>query len=264
MPEFVVVAEHETDARMSFFLANQIFQTEGPAWMDKGYLPRWVNLRGESYPVVTDAEPPPPKCTKWTEVKAMAGGIKLQRNLRRDSNGQAAGFDYAQGRKAAFLFNQLRQTQPVDALILVRDLDDQPQRRTSLEQARRDHPEIITVLATPNPKQEAWVLNLFEPTDEEQPLLEHLRENLGFDPCHKAEELSAKDDTAKRSAKRVVKELTGDNRERKERCWTETALSVLGDDDHPRGKETYLKAYLNEVRQHLLPILDPASVHQKA
>lgn len=266
MPDFVVVAENDTDARMAFLLANQIFEKEGPSWMEKDYLPRWIDLHGNGYHYEAEDAPPLPKCTQWVQLDEDNFDGKFLRSIRRDLTGKGKGFDYSRAHKAKLLFIQLRKTQSVDALILIRDLDsDHPlPRRNSLEQVRNESPSLVIVLATPYPNQEAWVLNLFQPTETEKTILAALRKELGFDPCQKPEELTAKDETAKRSAKRVVRELTGGSRERKEQCWQETQLSVLGNDDDERGKETNLKAYLKEVREHLLPILDPTFIQRKA
>ena len=102
-------------------------------------------------------------------------------------------------------------------------------------------------------------MNGFLPTQAETAILTKLKQELGFDPCHKAEELSASEETAKRNAKRVVTELTGNDRARKEQCWTDTPLSVLRE----RGQETNLAAYLKEVSDHLLPLLDPSFSYRK-
>ncbi|HEX8998385.1 MAG TPA: hypothetical protein VGB07_00715 [Blastocatellia bacterium] len=264
MPEFVVVAEDDSDARMAFLLANHLFEKEGPNWIAPGYLPCWINLYSNSHPPETEDSVPPPRCTKWTNLDEQRFDGSFLRSIRRDLAGQGKGFDYARAHKAKLLFVQLKASRSVDALILVRDLDaDHPdQRLDSLERVRSESSGLVIVLATPLPNQEAWVLNLFDPTEDEKPKLAALRQELGFDPCHKAEELTAKDETAKRSAKRVVKELTGNSRERKERCWTNVA--VLGDSGKERGEGTNLKAYLEEVRKFLLPILDPSLIHRQS
>ena len=271
MPEFVVVAEDDSDARMAFFLANRIFEEEGPSWLTKAYLPCWIDLDGNSNPPEAEDAVPPPRCTRWDDLDDQNLDRRFLRSIRRDITGQRKGFDYSRAQKAKQLFVLLRKKRSVDALILVRDLDPKHshpghprKRRESLEKVRSESPELVILLATPFPKQEAWVLNLFDPFEDEKPVLAAIRQELGFDPCHKAEELTATDETAKRSAKRVVKELTANSRERKEHCWVKTPFSILGDDDDERGKETYLKAYLNEVREHLLPILDPSFTPRKA
>lgn len=266
MPEFVVVAEDDTDARMAFLLANRVFEEHGPSWIDEAYFPYWVDLEGNSHSAAAASEVPPPKCTLWRNLDEQRFAGKFLRSNRRELNGKGKGFDYARAHKAKMLFIQLRKIRAVDALILVRDLDpDHPEpRRHSLEQVRNESPELIIVLATPFPNQEAWVLNLFQPTEAETQILIALRQELGFDPCQKPEELTATDQIAKRSIKRVVRELTGGSRDRKEQCWSSAQLSILKNDDDERGIKTNLKAYLNEVKQLLLPIIDPSFPGQKA
>ncbi len=94
------------------------------------------------------------------------------------------------------------------------------------------------------------MLNGFEPeTPAEDKSLAELRQDLGFNPCERAERLRAKKDTSKRSAKRIVGVLTKDSYEREKKCWRETALEILEE----RGEATGLRDYLEEVR--VLPLL---------
>ena len=78
-----------------------------------------------------------------------------------------------------------------------------------------------------------------------------LRQELGFAPNVHAHQLDAKDEQAKRSAKRVLRVLTGNDRDREERCWKVTPLETL----RARGEATGLRDYLAEVEQHLLPLV---------
>ena len=255
MPEFLVVAEGETDARMVRLLAERIFLEEGedwvreqcaeevPQWMQEDYLPQW--------------HAPQPNATgvTWRAVRQFAREGSFRQAFGHNVAGKARGIYYAQARNALFFLSRLRQSRRIDALVWVVDLDDQPERREGLEQAREEAQKadsrIVIVLATPDPKQEAWVLNGFICEGDEEPTLEALRQELGFDPCHKAEELQAKDETAKRSAHRVVRALLGESRERKEKCWSATPLATLRD----RGGKTNLAAFLAEVTDFLLPLL---------
>ena len=107
------------------------------------------------------------------------------------------------------------------------------------------------MIGAANPKREAWVLNGFEPeTPVEDKSLAELRQDLGFHPCERAERLTAKKDTAKRSARRVLGVLTGASYEREQKCWKETPLVLL----KRRGEKTGLHDYLVEV-EGLLPLL---------
>jgi hypothetical protein len=148
----------------------------------------------------------------------------------------------------------VKQGEVIDAVLLVRDMDDQPERAAGLGQVRAEARSWATfqiVLGCANPMREAWVLCGFEPeTDDERACLEGLRQELGFQPHEQPHHLDAQDEQAKRSAKRVLRLLTRDDREREERCWKQTALDKL----RARGVETGLCNYLDEIRQHLVPL----------
>jgi hypothetical protein len=56
-----------------------------------------------------------------------------------------------------------------------------------------------------------------------------------------------------RSAKRVLRSLTNEDREREALGWTDTQLDVL----HARGEHNGLRDFLCEIRKRLLPKLGP-------
>jgi hypothetical protein len=142
---------------------------------------------------------------------------------------------------------------PVDAILLIRDLDDQPQRRQGLEQARDASQHVTVVIGAANAERECWVLSGFVPeTDEETEKLESERQALGFHPCEQSHCLTAgKNDRAKRSPKRVLAILTAGNRERERRCWVDTRLTVLRD----RGQQNGLADYLKDAKDRLVPLI---------
>lgn len=108
------------------------------------------------------------------------------------------------------------------------------------------------ILGCAHAKREAWVLCGFEPeNDEEHARLYELRQDLGFPPHEHAHRLDAKDERAKRNAKRVLRQLTGEDREREERCWKETPLDTL----RGRGEMTGLRSYLEELEHHVVPLI---------
>jgi hypothetical protein len=77
-------------------------------------------------------------------------------------------------------------------------------------------------------------------------------QTLGFNPCLRAQDLTAcKDDAATRSPKRVLDALTNGDRDRQRDCWIGTSLAVL----ESRGKDNGLKDYLGEVRDRLVPLI---------
>jgi hypothetical protein len=109
------------------------------------------------------------------------------------------------------------------------------------------------VIGVAHLKRECWVLAGFEPAnDHEQARLEAIVRDLTFDPRLHPERLTAKGDGELRSAKRVVRFLTG-SAEREEDCWLLTPLARLRE----RGQQTGLTAYLDEVEERLVPLFDP-------
>jgi hypothetical protein len=169
-------------------------------------------------------------------------------------DGRPGAADIMTGRNAAAIVRALRkQGHHVDAVLITRDLDDQPERRTGLEQARAEAGGWLRiVLGCANPNREAWVLCGFDPEgDDEQARIVELRRELGFSPSLEAHRLDAKDEQAKRSAKRVLRALTDDDRDRERRCWNDAALELL----RARGESTGLRAFLVEIQAQLIPLL---------
>lgn len=149
-----------------------------------------------------------------------------------------------------------RTGETVDGVVVIWDMDDQPKsRRDGLEQARTEARSWATfriILGCPDPMREAWVLCGFEPDGEDEHVrLSELRQELGFSPEIAAHLLTAKDKQAKRSARRVLGQLTNADRVREESCWKETPLDTL----RARGEAAGLRAYLVEIKQHLVPLL---------
>jgi hypothetical protein len=143
----------------------------------------------------------------------------------------------------------------ITAVIIVWDMDDQPgPRREGLHQARTEAESWASfriVLGCPNPKREAWVLVGFEPcADDEVARVAALRKELGFAPNVDSHRLTAKDQQAKRSAKRVLDLLTLEDAAREELCWTETPLELL----RSRGEQNGLRDFLLEVEERLVPL----------
>lgn len=142
----------------------------------------------------------------------------------------------------------------VDAVIIVRDLDNDSSRRVGLEQARSEARAWATfsvVIGCPNIMREAWVLVGFEPesTDEEDRLAE-LRRELGFSPTEHAHRLDSNDEQAKHSPKRVLRRLTGGAWEREARCWQLASLERL----RTRCLDCGLPDFLAEIAASLAPL----------
>jgi hypothetical protein len=164
-------------------------------------------------------------------------------------------------RKAFLLTRRLRQKgEPIAAIVLVVDMDGYAKdRKQGLEQARTagDWTDFKIVIGCPDLEREAWVINGFEPQDEaERALILELRKELGFSPVERAHELTAQDDSSKKSAKRVLKVLTGGSRDREAACWMKTPLATL----QKQGEGSGLTAFLAEVKDTIIPLCtDPAA-----
>ena len=244
MSDIVVVVEAEADARIACALADRLLLDEGPDWLQGQSLTdfrHWSGLEeGSAF-------------TKWTSIDDLFGQFPRLR-FRRSTAGEKKQPYYATARKAIILAPLLRPQTP-NALILMCDLDSQKERRDGLIQARDENQDkpLTLVLATPNPKREAWVLNGFVcENDYEQAELEAIRQEVNFDPCFEAERLRYASKTARveRNPKEILRRLTSDDYSREERCWTVTPLATL----RQRGANTHLSTYLDEVRERLLPL----------
>jgi hypothetical protein len=145
---------------------------------------------------------------------------------------------------------------PIAAVVLVWDLDTQSDERPAgVEAARTEASRWASfqiICGLPDPEREAWVLAGFEPcNDSERACLDELQRELGFSPVLHAFRLrGGRGDP--RDIKRVLRELTGDDHAREERCWTEAPLETL----RARGADTGLAAFLDDIEKVLIPLLE--------
>jgi hypothetical protein len=237
---FAVVQEAAADFATATELADRVL-CEAIDWLDEDLLIHqrtWLGEMAGGHRFT------------WKGMKQLAqeAGIRVHGHFE----GEPALPDAAAARRAILFLR--RQLPDLDAIMLVRDQDDEPERRGGLEQARgQDHGGVVIVVALAVVEREAWVISGFDPQDEaESARLESERQGLGFDPRMRSHELTAcKDDAAKRSPKRVLRELSGGDQERERRCWRETALPTLRE----RGTENGLAAYLEEVGERLAVLI---------
>lgn len=243
---FAVVHEASADVRTATDLADRVL-VEAIDWLDEGslaYQRQWLSESADR------------KRLTWTGMKQLANdaGIKVHGHF----DGEPGLPDAAAARRA---IHYLARTMPeIDAILLIRDQDDQPNRKNGLEQARNQNRlGTVIVIGFAIVERECWVLSGFEPLDEiESSRLEEERKNLGFDPRSRSCGLTAcKDDNSVKSPKRVLKVLTGDDRDRERRCWQETSLQILRE----RGGENGLEAYLIEVVDRLGPLIGHTKLH---
>lgn len=242
--QFAVVHEHEHDFDTATELADRVL-CEAIDWLDRDLLSHqrtWVANNRDGLRLT------------WTGIKksAMRVGVRAHGHFR-DSPGLA---DASAARRA--LEYLLLDYGELDAVVLIRDQDDQPGRKIGLDQARTEHQESrarpVIVIGFAIIEREAWVISGFIPqNDAEQTRIDDERQMLGFNPCERSHELTAgKNDAASRSPKRVLQQLSGGDPDRERRCWNETSLEAL----RQRGVENGLKDYLVEIQTNLAPLID--------
>lgn len=245
----ILIVEARADADAASILADRVFIEGDADWVDAETLPslrEWTGIE------------PKTQYTRWAGL----GQLATQHRIK--AHGRGLGPDGAAARKALLLVIQAHtQDDRIEAVVLVRDMDNQPERRTSIETARAELADKLAfqvAIAAPDAKREAWILHGFEPhNDNEKTLLTDERERLGFDPLTNPERLRGDHrknaDQEDRDMKLVVERLTQGEYDRERQCLEDTPLSIL----RTRGQKTGLADYLDEVEARLLPLFDPGA-----
>jgi hypothetical protein len=235
---FAVVHEAAADFHTATELADRVLR-EVIDWLDEHLI---VDQREWIGTVHGDRR------LTWKAIPQLAREVGIK--ARGHFDGEPGEADAAAARRAILY---LKETIPdPNAILLIRDQDDQPERRDGLDQARRqDHGGTVILVGLAVVEREAWVISGFDPQNEEESArLDAERQALGFNPCERSHELTAcKNDQATRSPKRVLRQLSRDDRDRERWCWMNTPLEHL----RKRGGENGLSAYLHEVRSLLAP-----------
>ncbi len=246
MLKFCIVYEDVADANVASSLADRVV-CESVKWLEEDasnleYVRQWVDVA------------PNGRRLRWTEIDDIGRDLRLP--VRRYENWESDQPDFKAGLRALRVIKAL--FDDVAVVVLIRDADNQLSRGQGLKKAREVHLGTdrwtSVVIGLANTKRECWVLSGFIPcNDLEMKLLAEVRQCLGFDPTEKSHDLTAKhsEATDKRSAKRVLKKLTGENQTREEECWTKTPLKRL----RASGVTNGLADYLREVEEILVPII---------
>ena len=162
----------------------------------------------------------------WRRVKQLA--LEVGIDAIGFFDGEPAEPD-ARAARRAILY--LRHALPdIAGVMLIRDQDDQPERRAGLEQARRHEAgRLPVVVGLAVVERESWVICGFDPKDEaEESRLSAERKTLGFDPRVRSHELTAcKADNAPRSPKRVLRALCGGDPDRECRVLARNTVDDL-------------------------------------
>lgn len=247
----LVVCEAPGDFQITSALCERVLQEEGPEWFRDLF-----EQCPESFLVWRGPDGDAPYLL-WKHIHEVRTALGVRPPLGHFA-GRPAAADALAGRNALAIARHLRRARPplrVDAVLLVRDMDDQPARREGLEQARDEATEIdptmAVLIAAAFPEIEAWLIEGFEPlSKEEEALIARLRRELGFDPRNNTSALTAKHDHDRKSCKRVLGVLTQDDRQRKEQCYRLVPLATLRD----RGQSSGLARALAEIASVLLPL----------
>lgn len=257
MIEICVIVESNADFRTATQLAERVLK-ERIDWLDFEFPSfRWSGLEANS------------KRSLWQDINQISEQFK-QRGLHIPKyQGQKASPLKADGAIALKVLNMVnvlirKEKRDIRAILFIRDADSQPERKEGLSQAKKAHsgnpPETRIVLGVADRMREAWVLNGFEPlASDEKQVLSECAKQLGFDPCEEAHRLrsgSKKESERMRNPKYVLEKLTGGDFDRERKCWEETPLELL----RKRGQNTGLNAFLIEIEQELVPLIDPSQV----
>lgn len=235
---FVVVCEAKADFVTAAGLIDNVVCRSNP-WIEPEFVIQQRDYLG--------IEPGRPYLL-WSEITERSRGVRVRH--KGHFNGVPGKADALAARRA--LHTIKLSMKEVDAVFLIRDVDNQPERREGLEQAREEsgRPSQI-VIGLARPMRECWVLAGFEPLDDlETAALEELRIALKFDPREQAHRLTARKDHETRSPKRVLSCLTRGNHDREAACWKDAKLDVL----RQRGTATGLAAFIREVEERVAPL----------
>jgi hypothetical protein len=252
--EFIVIVESSADSRTATKLAERVLK-EKFDWLDDDILQhcfQWTGLEEGT------------EFSCWRDIIKIIDDAKSQIKYKPSrfighSKGVPLKADGAASIKVLNLVRFLQKTRHIKAVIFIRDLDNQPERKEGIEQARSEHidkmPKLEIIIGAADPKREAWVLNGFIPSNQqEEQILEEIKNKLSFDPCiesHRLRATSEKEPERIRNVKVVVEQLTGNDMEREKQCWEETNLKHLRE----RGVDTGLTDYICEVEERLAAIL---------
>jgi hypothetical protein len=234
-----LVCEGPTDPRTVCTIVDR-FICEGVDWIPADEIDTHRHYRG--------FQPADPYLT-WFDIDVLADQYRVK------SLGHFEGLplhgDGHKVRKALALLTLHAPEPSVEAIIFFRDGDKEYQARREAIRRVRDNASIPipVIVGVANRMRECWLLNGFEPTDEEERALlatEHNR--VGFDPRFRAHELTDTNEGEDRCPKRVLRVLTSDDRERERECVFRTSIETL----RVRGVETGLPEFLNELKERLI------------
>lgn len=181
--------------------------------------------------------------------------------IAKEKNIPAGPKDFGEGgRVTRFAFTNLRALRlfemhatPVpDAVVLVRDTEDDPAVPAELHLVRAKHAwSFRTVIGHPKPEVESWILAGFIPGNQDETERHTaMHSHLGFDPCRQGHRMSHNHGDRTKRPKEVLDALTAGDGSRTRECYAATGLAAL----EANGAETGLPEFFDEVRTHLVPL----------
>ena len=242
MNECIVIVESSADARTATKLGDRLL-LEKVDWLEEEQLQhffRWSGLEENT------------EHSCWKDIKRIIenSGVKMPKTRRSSKNG-ATKTDGAAARKILNFVSYLqkeRQRQ-IKAVVFIRDLDNQTERKESIEKVRSEYSDrqFKIVMGMANRNREAWVLNGFIALNKsEEKILEEIKTELNFDPCEESHRLrsnSKEESERMRNPKVVLEKLTGGDFERERKCWEEISLEIL----EKRGVSTGCLLYTSDA-----------------
>jgi hypothetical protein len=251
MPEFIVIVESRADAEISTKLAERVL-LEKVEWLEPDTLDHLIQWSGLELGTEHSC---------WKNISDIIEHFSNEFKFPRiRSNGKLKTDGKAASKVMKLIsFLQYKLKRDIKAVIFIRDLDNQPERRQHLAQARSEYNrQLEIVIGTADRMREAWVLNGFMPLNpKEEKILKEITKRLTFNPCTEAHRLRSTS-SDERDPKVIVEKLTDSDISREQQCWEETSLEIL----LSRGKSTGLKNYLDEVEKRLVPVIAELNVRK--
>ena len=166
-------------------------------------------------------------------------------------NGEPGAPDAHAARRALTLVRKVLPT--CEAVMLIRDSDNDEQRIVGLRQARDAfHASFAVAIGVAHTKRECWVISAFEPEGNHgQSALKNLTESLGFDPRVESHRLASRESADNRNPKHALGKLTTGEIAREQVGLEATPMAVL----RQRGNANGLADYFSEITQRLVPLL---------
>lgn len=235
-----VAAEDRGHFRAATHLADRVLRERVPWCVDiLDDLRRWGNE--------SDARPWAPLSKAYE--RARARGLRPWGHF----DGEPGLADASMARAQILLFqDEHAEGATIDAVLLVRDTDDDPERARGFAQALRQPWPFPVVAALCTPEVEAWHVAGFDPeTPAEHQRLTDTREALGFSPPREPHRLSSKRPQDPRDAKALLSRLCAGDLDRAVRC-LDAPLDLL----KTRGQLCGIVDYLADVAREFVPLLE--------